>query len=121
MLSPRNYRLFQVHYTWFLQYLPSYKKLLEELKNVCNRLHTYINERVHERKEIMQTGKDSTDFISMYLREVEKSGGKLEDRYFDKCICSNKVLEYILIVIFYRFTSFYFHSLTVRSLLNNLR
>ena len=52
---------------------------------------------------------------------LEKSGGKLEDRYFEKCICSNKVLEYILIVIFYRFTSFYFHSLTVRSLLNNLR
>ena len=72
---------FQVDYIWFFQYLPSYKKLLRAFKTVCNRVHAYVAGKELERKESMQRGQDSTDFISMYLKEVEKSDGKLEDRY----------------------------------------
>ena len=35
---------------------------------------------IQERKERIARGEEGSDFISLYLKEVEKSGGKFENR-----------------------------------------
>ena len=73
--------LFQVDAFWFVKYLPSQRKRIEEFKKMSAILNSFAEKKIAETKENLEKGRESSDFISVYLKEVEKSKGKLQDRY----------------------------------------
>ena len=49
---------------------------------MSDRLNEFVTARINERRENMMKGEDKgEDFISVYLTELQRSGGKLQDRY----------------------------------------
>ena len=66
---------------WIVKYLPSQKKRLKLFAEVCKGLNHFVEMKVRERKSKMGDLKECEDFIISYLREVQNSNGKLEDRY----------------------------------------
>ena len=72
---------FQLDYIWFYRYLPNGKKQLRNFKLVADQLNEYARTKIEQVKESLTVGEDQTNFISVYLQEVRKSDGKIEDRY----------------------------------------
>ena len=44
-------------------------------------LNDFAQKKIAQTKENLDNGIESSDFISVYLKEVENSKGKLQDRY----------------------------------------
>ena len=63
-----------------LRYLPSKRREVKEFRNVAKRVNKTVTEEIQKRKQSMQNGEDPSDFIGVYLSEVEKSKGVLDDR-----------------------------------------
>ena len=53
---------------------------IEEFKKHVNFADNFMWRKIEERREFMKKGEESSDFISAYLKEVDKSGGKLQNR-----------------------------------------
>ena len=70
----------QIDYIWFYKYLPSKRRQLKRYKLVADRANEMVTKRIRERRENMKQGDETSDFISAYLSEVDKSGGKLQDK-----------------------------------------
>ena len=66
---------------WIVKYLPSQRKRLKLFAEDCKCLNHFVEMKVRERKSKMEDFKECKDFIASYLREVQNSDGKLEDRY----------------------------------------
>ena len=63
-----------------MKYIPSQRRKIEEFKKHVNFADSFMWRKIEERREIMKKGEESSDFISAYLKEVDKSGGKLQNR-----------------------------------------
>ena len=50
------------------------------MKKIANTLHDFVTRKINERIEHVKHSDESTDFITAYLKEVEKSDGKVDDR-----------------------------------------
>ena len=70
----------QIDSLWFLRHLPHQRRTLNRFSNISKRTNEYISRKIQERKERIARGEEGSDFISLYLKEVGKSGGKFEDR-----------------------------------------
>ena len=70
----------QIDDLWFAKYLPSQRRKIQEFKKHINFADNFMWKKIKERREIMKKGEETSDFISVYLKEVDKSGGKLQDR-----------------------------------------
>ena len=73
--------LFQIDAFLFAKYLPGEKKRIEEFKKMAAILNNFAQKKIAQAKENLEKGRESSDFISVYLKEVEKYKGKLQDRY----------------------------------------
>ena len=63
-----------------MKYIPSQRKRIEEFKKVSDYFNNFAWRKIEETKKHMKSGEESSDFISGYLKEIEKSEGKLQDR-----------------------------------------
>ena len=63
-----------------MKYIPSQRRKIEEFKKHVNFADNFMWRKIEERREFMKKGEESSDFISAYLKEVDKSGSKLQNR-----------------------------------------
>ena len=59
------------------------KKKNRRIQNACELCRQLYVEKNWRKKGIHEKGGKSSDFISAYLKEVDKSGGKLQNRWVD--------------------------------------
>ena len=71
----------QIDAFWFVRYLPSERKRIQEFKKMSAILNDFAQKKIAQTKENLDNGIESSDFISVYLKEVENSKNKLQDRY----------------------------------------
>ena len=50
---------------------------------VADKLNDFAWKKISELKENIKTNEETNNFISSYLKEIEKSDGKMEDRYVE--------------------------------------
>ena len=62
------------------RYLPSGRRQLRQFQLVADFINQFALEKIKEVKENIKGNEKASNFISAYLREIEKSDGKLEDR-----------------------------------------
>ena len=72
--------MFQIDEIWFVKYIPSQKRRIEEFRNVSRTFNNYVRKKIEETKQSMKDEEETSNFISVYLKEVENSNRKLKDR-----------------------------------------
>ncbi len=65
---------------WLLRYLPAGRRRMDKFRATSEAFNKFTAEKVAEVRSKMKEGEEPTNFIAAYLKEVEKSKGKLEDR-----------------------------------------
>ena len=70
----------QIDKFWFVKYIPSHRRRIEQFKQHVSFADNFAWKKIEERKKSMKDGEECSDFISVYLKEVKTSGGKLQDR-----------------------------------------
>ncbi len=65
---------------WFYRHLPSGRRQLQHFRSVADEFNAFATRKIAEVRREMEAGDEQSNFIANYLREVEKSGGKLDDR-----------------------------------------
>ncbi len=79
--------LLQFDAVWFWKYLPGPARRIRYIKQRSDCMLRFITARVQDRRDNLQQAnhQEDSDFISAYLREVQKSDGKLDDRCSGHC------------------------------------
>ena len=79
----------QIDEVWFVKYIPSQRRRIEEFRKHTRIFNHYVSKKIEETKQSMNDEEETSNFISAYLKEVENSNGKLQDRYQSNIFMQN--------------------------------